>query len=99
MDIFPFFLHVIHNGKVLAAFVAFTKGHNVSCNKKQDPLGPLMGGPQCRLSILRNDNVPCCYFSNISVDFKVVQCRVLNLRKRPVALSILRVKGPSLGGI
>ena len=24
-------------------------------------LGPLMGGPQCRLSILRKGNVPCCY--------------------------------------
>ena len=25
--------------------------------------GPLMGGgPQCRLSILRNGNVPCHYF-------------------------------------
>ena len=35
------------------------------------PLGPLMGGPQCRLSILRNGNVPCRYFSNVSVDFKI----------------------------
>ena len=32
-------------------------------------LGPLMGGPQCRLSILRNGNVPCHYFSNFPVDF------------------------------
>ena len=48
---------------------------------------------QCRLSILRNDNVPCRYFSNAPVDFKVVQCRLSNLRKRRVALSVLRVKG------
>ena len=34
--------------------------------------GPLKGGPQCGLSILRNDNVPCHYFSNVPVDFKVV---------------------------
>ena len=25
-------------------------------------VGPLMGGPQCHLSILRNGNVPCRYF-------------------------------------
>ena len=56
-------------------------------------MGPLMGGPQCRLSILRNDNVPCRYFLKVPVDFKVVKCRLLNLRKRRVALSILRVKG------
>ena len=24
--------------------------------------GPLMGGPLCRLAILRNGNVPCPYF-------------------------------------
>ena len=40
-----------------------------------------MGGPQCRLSILRNDNVPCRYFLNVPVDFKIVQCRLSNLRK------------------
>ena len=49
---------------------------------------------QCRLSILRNANVPCLYFSNVPVDFKVVRCRLSNLRKRRVALSNLRVKGP-----
>ena len=85
-------------------------------------MGPLMGGPQCclsilrngnvpcryfqnfpdgfeivqyRLSILRKDNVPCRYFPNAPVDFKVVQCGMSNLIKRHVALSILRVKGPS----
>ena len=39
-------------------------------------VGPLMGGggggAQCRLSILRNGNVPCCYFLNVAVDFKIV---------------------------
>ena len=39
-------------------------------------LGPLMGSPQCRLSILRNGNVPCRYFLNFPVDFKIVQCRL-----------------------
>ena len=47
---------------------------------------------QCRLSILRNDNVPCRYFSNVPVDFKVVKCRLSILRKRRVTLSNLRVK-------
>ena len=51
---------------------------------------------QCRLSILRNDNVPCRYLFNVHVEFKVVQCRLSNLRKHHVALSILRVKGPPL---
>ena len=51
---------------------------------------------QCHLSILRKDNVPCCYFSNVPVDLKVVQCHLSNLRKRHVALSILRVKGTDI---
>ena len=42
--------------------------------------GPLMGDPQCRLSILRNGNVPCRYFRNFPVDFKIAQCRLLILR-------------------
>ena len=42
--------------------------------------GPLMGGPQCSLSILRNGNVPCHYFSDFSVDLKIVQCRLSILR-------------------
>ena len=42
--------------------------------------GPLMGGPQCLLSILRNGNVPCHYFRNFPVDFKIVQCRLSILR-------------------
>ena len=39
-----------------------------------------MGGPQCRLSILRNGSVPCRYFVNVPVDFKIVQCRLSILR-------------------
>ena len=68
-----------------------------------DSLGPLMGGPQCclsilrkvpcPLSILRKVNVPCHYFLFLSVDFKRVQCRLSNLRKCRVTLSNLRVKG------
>ena len=34
--------------------------------------GPLMGGPQCRLSILRNGNVPFGYFKHFPVDFNIV---------------------------
>ena len=58
-----------------------------------------MGGPQCRLSILGNDNVPCRYFLNVPVDFKIVQCRLSNLRKGRVALSNLRVKAPKWDGL
>ena len=35
-------------------------------------IGALDGGPPCRLSILRNGNVPCGYFRNVPVDFKIV---------------------------
>ena len=98
----------------------FTHDYPISATDS-GTLGPLMGGPHCRLSILRNgnvpchyflnvpvdfkivqchlsilrnNNVPCHYFSNVPVDLKVVQCRLSNVRKRLVALSILRVKGP-----
>ena len=40
--------------------------------------GALDGRPQCRLSILRNGNVPCRHFLNFPVDFKIVQCRLSN---------------------
>ena len=43
--------------------------------------GALNGGPQCRLAILRNGNVPCRYFLNFPVDYKIVQCRLSILRK------------------
>ena len=33
--------------------------------------GALDGGPQCRLSILRNDYVPCRYFRNVSGNFEI----------------------------
>ena len=65
--------------------------------------GPLMGGGGGRggggggspmsLSILRNGNVPCHYILNVPVDFKIVQCRLSNLRKDRVALSNLRNRG------
>ena len=37
-------------------------------------------------------HVPCHYFLNVPVDFKVVQCRLSNLRKCHVGLLKLRVK-------
>ena len=40
-----------------------------------------MGVPRCRLSIVRNGNVHCRYFLNFPVDFKIVLCRLLILRK------------------
>ena len=39
----------------------------------------LDGGPQCRLSILRNAHVPCNYFFNFHVDFKKALCRMSKL--------------------
>ena len=56
------------------------------------------GGGQCRLSILRNGNVPCRYFLNVPVGFKMPQCRLLISRNGNVpcqyffkcCLSILR---------
>ena len=46
------------------------------------------------MSLLRSGNVPCRYFFTVSVNFKIMQCRMSNLRKGSVALSNLRVKGP-----
>ena len=43
-------------------------------------VGPLIGAPQCRLSILRNGNVPCRYFRNVPVNFKIALCRLSILR-------------------
>ena len=42
-----------------------------------------MGGPQCRLLILRNANVPCHYFCNFHVDVTKTKCCLSNLRKGP----------------
>ena len=46
------------------------------------------GGPQCRLSILRN--VSCRYFLNVPVNFRTVQCRLSILRRGSDTLSNLR---------
>ena len=35
-----------------------------------------MGGPQCRMSNLRNGYVNCHYFSNFHIDFKMVPCQI-----------------------
>ena len=43
-------------------------------------LEPLMGGPQCRLSILRNGNVACRYLKKNPVDPKIPQCHLSVLR-------------------
>ena len=53
-------------------------------------VGALDGGPQCHLSILRNDNVPCHYFLNVPVDFKIVQCHLSVLRNGNVACRYLK---------
>ena len=42
-----------------------------------------MGGPQCCMSILRNDNVQCRYFSNFIVDFEIAKFRLSNSREGP----------------
>ena len=45
-----------------------------------------MGDPQCRLSILRNGNVLCHYFSNVPgsamspVEFKKMLCRPVEFK-------------------
>ena len=50
-------------------------------------MGPLTGGPQCHMLILRNGNVPCRYFCNFHVDFKIATCPLSNLRKGPCHVS------------
>ena len=39
--------------------------------------GPLIGGHQHRLSLLRNEYVPCHYFSNCPGNLKIVHCHLL----------------------
>ena len=46
-------------------------------------IGALDWSPPCRMSNLRNGNVPCPYFCNIHVDFKIVSSRMSNLRNCP----------------
>ena len=70
----------------------------VEGGSKIQMFGALDGGPQCRLSIPRNGNVPCRYFINFPVyflnslmspvDFKKWQCPLSLFLK--VSLSILR---------
>ena len=50
-----------------------------------------MEGLQCRLSILRNDNVPCRHFKKFISISKIDQCRLSDLGKGHVALSNLGV--------
>ena len=51
--------------------------------------GPLMGGPQCRLSIFKNGNVPCCYFRNFPVDFKNSVMSPVDFEKWQRPLSVI----------
>ena len=46
-------------------------------------LGALDGGLTCRISNLTNGNVPCPYVFNIHVEFKIISCRMSNLRNCP----------------
>ena len=39
--------------------------------RSRESVGAIDGGPQCRLSILRNGIVPCRYFRNVPVDFEI----------------------------
>ena len=55
-------------------------GNSYGYDFNPSQLGPLMGGPQCRLSILRKGYVHCQYFRNFPLDFKIVQCRLSILR-------------------
>ena len=47
-------------------------GGALTSSENPHKMGPLTGGPQCRMSNLRNDNVPCHYFCNVHVNFKIV---------------------------
>ena len=47
------------------------RGNFYQCVIEGHNTGALDGAPQCHLSILRNGNVPCRYFRNFPVDFKM----------------------------
>ena len=59
-----------------------SKGGNVYCNPPQDRVSSTkaLDGPQCRMLNLRIGYVDCHYISNSHVDFKMVSCRMSNLR-------------------
>ena len=50
---------------------------------------------QCRLSIVKNGNVPCHVCFKFSVVLRMVLFRLSNLRKGRVALSNVEVEGPA----
>ena len=75
--IFDTFVPTHINRKTLPTFILFYVTDQ-RCTTR-----PLVGGPQYRMSILRNDNVPLHYLCNYPVDFKITQCRMSILRKGP----------------
>ena len=56
-------------------------------------MGALDGGPQCRLSILRNGNVPCHYLKQILSIFKSLMSPV-DFKKRPFSSVKFKGRGP-----
>ena len=61
----------------------YTKNDNLQSMIPELIIEALDGGPLCRMSNFRNGNVPCPYFCNIHVDFKIVSCRMSNIRNCP----------------
>ena len=55
-------------------------------------LGPLTGGPQCRMSVLRHGNVLCRYFCKFHVDFRIAKCDLSNLREGPCHIGNIFLK-------
>ena len=53
-----------------------------------------MGGPQCRLSILMNGNVPCRYFITFPVDFRIALCCLSILRNGNVPCRFVFLMSP-----
>ena len=77
---------------ILRPEVTFYEGQRrelLSLAVSQTVEGPLTGGPQCRMSILRNGHVPCHYFVfNFHVGFKMVTC-TMSILRTPYVVSFM----------
>ena len=71
---------VVYRAETTVVHAEFNDWRRTENMWNMSTVGPLTGGPQCRMSILRNGHVPCYYFYNFHVDFKMVACPMSILR-------------------
>ena len=68
----------VGKGSSCADWLGRRSSRKVALSAASVGVGALAGGPQCRMSIVRNAHVPFRYFCNFHVNFKKVPCRMSN---------------------